>query len=172
VQPKMREGLAVVNVVRTSVLGGVLACLLAPYASAQDSVASSPSQYVMDAKEARAMAAQLEHRKTVVSYAVSDFERSLYTLNVSHCVRRIDASPELFVEGVRMRTCNELVEERRRIGGASHEKLKLKNEEVELTEAGARVTVDVMPTNEHHIIRLKEIHEHWLVTSFTSTAKQ
>jgi len=133
---------------------------------------SSP-HYVMDAKEARAMAAQLEHRKVVVYQAVSDFEKSLYAGNVADCERQVDQSPELLAHGVRVRNCTELLHEKDRTPGA-RTRLRLRNHAVELTNTGARVTLDVLPLNERHIIDLREVdvREHWLVTSFMSTAKQ
>ena len=166
----MRIGLTVANVVRTTVLGGFLGCLLALYGYGQNS-ASSSKQYVMDAKEARAWAAQLERRKVNAYEAVSAFEKSLYAGKVSDCERRLYQFPQLLSEGVRMSNCNELVHEKSRLA-AARDKVKLRNQAVQLTDTGARVTVDVLSVNEHHIIDLKEVHEHWLVTSFTSTARQ
>jgi len=168
----MRTGLAVATVVRASMLSGLFACLVPLHGYAQ-SYASSPTQSIMDAKEARAMAAQLEHRKLVVYQAVSDFEKSLYAGNVADCERRIDQSPELSAHGVRMQNCTELLHEKNRTT-AAHTKLKLRNQAVELTNTGARVTVDVLPLNERHVIELREVHvrEHWLVTGFMSTANQ
>jgi hypothetical protein len=127
----------------------------------------------MDAKEARAMAAQLEHRKVIVYEAVSDFEKSLYAGKAADCERRLDQSPELLADGVRVKNCTELSHEEDRTAGA-RTKLQLRNHAVELTNTGARVTVDVLPLNERHIIDLREVdvREHWLVTSFISTAKQ
>lgn len=169
---EMKTGLAVANVVRASVLGGLFGCLLPLHGYAQSSALSSP-HYVMDAKEARAMAAQLEHRKVIVYQAVSDFEKSLSAGNLADCERRLDQSPELSAHGVRVKNCTELLPEKDRTAGA-RTKLKLRNHAVELTPTGARVTVDVLPLNERHILDLREVHvrDHWLVTSFMSTANQ
>jgi len=154
------------------VLGGLVGCFLARSAAAQSS-SSTAVRYATDAKEARAMTAQIEHRKTIISYAVVDFEKSLYNVNVADCERKLDKSPVLSVNGVRMNTCEEVIAQRRSEKGA-HQKLKLRNEIVDITDADpcASVTVVVFPGDEHDSLILRQIGERWLVTSFTSTRIQ
>jgi len=98
----------------------------------------------MDAKEARAYAAQLEHRKMVAYEAASDFEKPLDAGNVAGCERRLDGSAELLAHGVRVKSCKDLIRVKDPI--AARTRLKLRNHSVDLTDIGARVTVDVLPT--------------------------
>jgi hypothetical protein len=159
--------LAITKIGNSILLGALLGCLLATETTGQNP-AHSLQQYPLDAKEARAMAAQLEHRKMNAFEAVSDFENSLYKLNVSDCERRLDQTPELWSNGTRISTCKDLIEERSRAGDVARQKVKLRNRVIELTNPGARVTVDVLPISQRHTILLKERHEHWLITGFTS----
>jgi hypothetical protein len=158
----MRIGFAAAKVVNALVIGG----LLGSYAVAQ--APSSAEQYVLDGKAARAITAQQEHRKLTAYWAAAAFEKSLDAMNVSDCERRIDSSPESSIKGARMSNCKELISDRRRIDPAPGEKLRLHNHDVQLTGSGARVTLDILPTNERDVIVLKEVsYEQWLVTSLT-----
>jgi hypothetical protein len=161
----MKIGFAAAKVINTFVIGG----LLGSYGVAQ--APSSAEQYVLDGKAVRAITAQQEHRKLTAYWAAAAFEKSLDAMNVSDCERRIDSSPELSIRGARMSNCRELIEDRRRTDPAAGEKLRLHNRDVQLTGAGARVTLDVLPTNERDVIVLKEVsYEQWLVTRLTITA--
>jgi len=168
---KMKFGSATVANIPSSILLGIfVTSLLLSAASAQNS--STSNQYVPSAKEVPAMAIQLEHRKMIVFWAVEDFEKSLYTSNVSDCERRRDRPSELLSNGVKVQTCKDLIEQRRNAGHDGRQKLKLRNQIIEFTETGARVNVDVQPAAEHHVVVLRDINEHWLVANFASAPKE
>jgi hypothetical protein len=134
---------------------------------------SSPTHGAMDAKEAHAWRVQVEQRKLIIAYAASDFEKSLHEHDLANCERQLDQSATLLVNGVEMSSCKELMDSRPGIP-EKHQKLKLHNEVVEFahlnSEAG--VSLDLTPEGEHHILKLRQIGDHWLVTSLTSTRTQ
>jgi hypothetical protein len=144
-------------------LAGVVECLVTG-AIAQS---TSSLSYSMDAKEARAAAAQLEHRKATVAYAIANFEKAVYDRNVPGCQRQLDNSAALSVNGDPVTSCKDLLD-RRGATSVGQQKLKLCREVVEITEAGARVTVDVMPGDQHDFLTLRQSKDQWLVTSLTS----
>ena len=149
-----------------------IASLLVTGAVSEDP-SSLAARYGIDAKQARAMAAQLELRKSNISYAVSDLEHALFTGNAAACERQLDKSAALSLNGVRLNTCKDVIDERPATKGA-HQKLKLHNQFVEITENNqdARVSVDVTPGGRHDVVTLRQVADRWLVTSFTSAAVQ
>jgi len=149
-----------------------IASLLVTGAVSEDP-SSLAARYGIDAKQARAMAAQLELRKSNISYAVSDLEHALFTGNAAACERQLDKSAALSLNGVRLNTCKDVIDERPATKDA-HQKLKLHNQFVEITENNqdARVSVDVTPGGRHDVVTLRQVADRWLVTSFTSAAVQ
>lgn len=124
----------------------------------------------MDAKEARAWAVQVEHRKLIIGYAASDFEKSLHQRDLASCERQLAQSAVVSLNGVQMSGCKDLIDSRRAMSD-EHQKFKLHHQVVEITDASpeARVTFDVTPDSEHHVLKLMRFGNHWLVTSFAST---
>ena len=150
-----------------------IASLLVTGAVGQDA-SSLAARYGIDAKQARAMAAQLELRKSSISYAVSDLEHALFTGSAAACERQLDKSAALSLNGVELNTCKDVIDERPATNDA-HQKLKLHNQFVEITESNptaARVSVDVTPGGRHDVFTLRQVRDRWLVTSFTSAAVQ
>src|ERR1700687_4584793 len=84
------------------------------------------TQHGLDAKAARALLAQQEHTKVMVSGAVSDFEKSLLKRNLLDCERRVRSSAELWSNGERVNTCGDLLDQRHRANDAEGEKAKVK----------------------------------------------
>jgi hypothetical protein len=121
----------------------------------------------MDGKTAAAFRIQQERKKAEVSWAVSDFEKSLNNLDISECDRRLNNSVELWSNGVHVNSCRDLFDARERADGAAKAKPKLRNEAFELTYPEARVTLDA--SNEHHTYLLEDVHDQWLVRCFVST---
>jgi hypothetical protein len=132
------------------------------------------TQHGLDAKAARALLAQQERTKVMVSEAVSDFEKSLLKRNNLDCERRVRPSAELWSNGERVNTCGDLLDQRHRTNDAEGEKpkLKLRNELVELTYPEARVTLDALPSREHHIYLLEQVHYRWVIMCFASSPEK
>jgi hypothetical protein len=151
-------------------LCGIFGALLVTAVASQD-VSSLAAQYGIDAKQARAMAAQIEIRKTAVFYAVSDFEKSLFTGNTAACERQLDKSAALSLNGVPINTCEELIDHRR---VSNDQRLKLRNQVVQFTstDPAASVSVDVMPGGQHDVLTLTQRGGRWLVASFTGAPMQ
>lgn len=136
--------------------------------------AADSTQHGLDAKAARALLAQQEHTKLTVSWAVSDFEKSLLTRNILDCERRIGTSAELWSNGERVNTCGDLLDQRHRANDAEGEKpkLKLSNQLVDLTYPEARVSLDALPGHEHHIYLLEQVRYHWVIMCFASSPEK
>ena len=132
------------------------------------------TQHGLDAKAARALLAQQERTKVMVSGAVSDFEKSLLKRNNLDCERRVRPSAELWSNGERVNTCGDLLDQRHRANDAEGEKpkLKLRNELVELTYPEARVTLDALPSREHHIYLLEQMQHRWVIMCFASSPEK
>jgi hypothetical protein len=163
---KIRVGTLLTKVVTAIVISCALLVCSTMRVGAQD-VSSLAAKYAIDAKAARAMAAQLEHRKMIILYAVSDFEKSLYDANTTACEREVDRSAEFSLNGAQISTCRELMDERRAANDHG-KKLKLHNQVVEITgsDPAARVSIDVMPGGQHDVFTLRQISERWLVRNF------
>lgn len=125
-------------------------------------------QPAMDGKTAVAFRIQQERTKAEVSWAVSDFEKSLNSSNILECDRRLGNSVELWSNGVHVNSCRDLFGARKDADRAGSTQPKLRNEAVDLTYPEARVTLDT--SNEHHTYLLEDVHEHWLVRCFVSTS--
>lgn len=151
-------------------LSGVVGWALIIGTATETSPTSTP--YSMDAKQARAWAAQVEHRKLIIGYAASDFEKSLHQRNVASCERQLTRGAVVSLNGVRMSGCKDLIDSRP-VTSDEHQKFKLHNQVVEITDTNpeALVTFDVTPESEHHILKLMQFGHHWLVTSFASTRR-
>jgi hypothetical protein len=128
------------------------------------------TQHGLDSKAARALLAQQEHTKVMAAGAVSDFEKSLLKGNLLDCERRVSTSAELWSNGERVNTCGDLLDQRHRANDAEGEKAKLKfrNQLVELTYPEARVTLDVLPSREHHVYLLEQVRYRWVIMCFAS----
>jgi hypothetical protein len=124
-------------------------------------------QPAMDGKTAAAFRIQQERKKAEVSWAVSDFEKSLNNLDISECDRRLNNSVELWSNGIHVNSCRELFGARERADAIANTKPKLRNEAFDLTYPEARVTLD--SSNEHHTYLLEDVHDQWLVRCFVST---
>ena len=132
--------------------------------------ADSP-QPGLDAKSARALLAQEERTKVMISGVVSDFEKSLMKGNALDCERRVRPSAELWSNGERLNTCSDLADQRHRANDVKDEtpKLKLRNQLVELSYPEARVSSDVLPSREHHIYLLEQVQYRWVIMCFASS---
>ena len=132
------------------------------------------TQQGLDAKAGRALLAQQERTKVMVSDAVSDFEKSLLKGNLLDCERRVRPSAELWSNGERLNTCSDLVDQRHRANDVkdARPKLKLRNQLVELTYPEARVTLDALPSREHHIYLLEQMHYRWVIMCFASSPQE
>ena len=132
------------------------------------------TQHALDAKAARLVLAQQERTKIMVSGAVSDFEKSLMKGNALDCERRVRSSAELWSNGERLNTCSDLVDQRHRANDVkdARPKLKLRNQLVELTYPEARVTLDALPSHEHHIYLLEQVHYRWVIMCFASSPQE
>lgn len=130
------------------------------------------THYALDAKAARALSAQEEYTKVMILGAVSDFEKSLLKGNVLDCERRVRTSAELWSNGVRMNTCGDLIDERRRENDKVGQKFKLRDQVVNITYPEARVTLDVLPSREHHIYLLNQVQYRWVITCFASAPQE
>jgi hypothetical protein len=132
------------------------------------------TQHGLDAKAARALLAEQERMKVMASGAVSDFEESLLKRNTLDCQRRVRPSAELWSNGERVNTCGALLDQRHRANDAEGEKakLKLRNQLVELTYPEARVTLDVLPSREHHVYLLEQVRYRWVIMCFASSPEK
>lgn len=132
------------------------------------------TQHGLDAKEARALLAQQEHTKVMVSGAVSDFEKSLLKRSLLDCERRVRPSAELWSNGERENTCGDLLDKRHRANDPGGEKVKskLRKQLVELIYPEARVTLDVLPSREHHVYLLEQVRYRWVVMCFASSTEK
>lgn len=132
------------------------------------------TQRGLDAKSARALLAQEERTKVMISGVVSDFEKSLMKGNALACERRVRPSAELWSNGEPANTCSDLVEQRHRANDGKGEKPKLKfrNQLVELAYPEARVTLDALPSHEHHIYLLEQVHYRWVIMCFASSPEE
>jgi hypothetical protein len=132
------------------------------------------TQHGLVAKAAQALLAQQEHTKVMVSGAVSDFEKSLLKRNLLDCERRVRPSAELWSNGERVNTCSDLLDQRHQANDAEGEKakLKLRNQLVELTYPEARVTLDVLPSREHHVYLLEQVRYRWVIMCFASSPEK
>ena len=132
------------------------------------------TQHGLDAKAARALLAEQERTKVMVSDAVSDFEKSLLKGNLLDCERRVRPSAELWSSGERVNNCGDLLDQRHRAKEAEGEKakLKLRNQLVELTYPEARVTLDVLPSREHHVYLLEQVRYRWVIMCFASSPEK
>jgi hypothetical protein len=128
------------------------------------------TQHGLDAKAARALLVQQERTKVMVSGAVSDFEKSLMKRNLLDCQRWVRPSAELWSNGERVNNCADLLDQRPRANDAEGEKakLKLRNQLVDLTYPEARVTLDVLPSREHHVYLLEQVRYRWAIMCFAS----
>jgi hypothetical protein len=137
-------------------LSGVVGWALVTGAAAHPSPSSTPS--TMDAKEARAWAAQLEHTKLIIAYAASDFEKSLHQGNLASCERQLTERAVVSLNGIRMRGCKDLIHSRPSPYG-EHRKFNLRRQEVEITDTNpeALVIFDVAPESEHHVLKLMQL---------------
>jgi len=103
-------------------LGGLRGAVRPTAAANQQGVSSvcashfraDSAQPGLDAKAARALLAQEERTKGMISGAVSDFEKSLMKGNALDCERRVRPSAELWSNGERLNTCSDLVDQRHR----------------------------------------------------------
>lgn len=135
---------------------------------------TNSTQHGLDAKSARALLAQEERTKVLISGVVSDFEKSLMKGNALDCQRRVRPSTELWSNGERLNTCSDLVGQRHRANEVKDEKpkLKLRNQLVELTYPEARVNLDALPSHEHHIYLLEQVHYRWVIMCFASSLQE
>jgi hypothetical protein len=165
------------------ILVGGLGAAVTPIATANQQGASSSCashfrahsrQHGLDAKAARALLAEQERTKVMAAGAVSDFEKSLLKGNLLGCERRVRPSAELWSNGERVNTCGDLLDQRPRANDAEGEKakLKLRNQLVELTYPEARVTLDVLPSREHHVYLLEQVRYRWVIMCFASSPEK
>jgi hypothetical protein len=131
-------------------------------------------QHGLDAKAARALLAEQERTKVMAAGAVSDFEKSLLKGNLLDCERGVRPSAELWSNGERVNSCGDLLDQRHRANDAEGEKakLKLRNQLVELMYPEARVTLDVLPSREHHVYLLEQVRYRWIIMCFASSPEK
>ena len=162
-------------------LGGLRGAVRPTAAANQQGVSSvcashfraDSTQHGLDAKAARALLAQEERTKVMISGAVSDFEKSLMNGKALDCERRIRPRAELWSNGERLNTCSDLVDQpRAKDVNDKKPKLKLRNQLVELTYPEARVTMDALPSHEHHIYLLQQVHYRWVIMCFASSPQE
>lgn len=156
---------------------GPTVCVLNTAASDTPGPSSAcPSQYrnaaaqsALDGKTAVALRIQEEHKKAEVSWAVSDFEKCLNSLNASECERRLNNLAELWSGGVRVNSYHDFIEAKRNVDSTVGQKPRLRNEVIEIVYPEAHVTLDTLPDREHHTYLLESVRDKWVVRCFASS---
>lgn len=152
--------------------GGALSTASAAELGASSSACASHYQQAspqpaVDGKTLVALRVREQRIKSDITYAVSDFEKSLNRGNAAECKRQLASAHDLWLNGTRASGCQGFIESTPQPTAST--KLKLRNENVELLYSEARVTLDAFPSNERHTYLLEDVHEQWVIRCYASS---